>query len=583
MKRRNTNKSDTSRFRIYLLGGVFLIIGLVVTARLFYLQVEKHQYYEKIAKAQHFKKEKIPAERGKILFKDHAILAKDYESRNVSIAPQEISEKEKTAKKTSSVLEPSKKEVLKLMNSDDVWISFEEDVPISKAEKLESLRGVYLKPTFTRKYPQGKLAAHLVGFCNKERKGQYGVEEYYQSKLKGEPGYWKGKKDVSGNKVPSVSINKEESKPGSDIVLTLDSNIQSLIKTELKKVVRSYNADGGSIIVADPETGEILGMSSRSSESSRDVFNPNKFSSVKEENMAVFKNPTVQMAYEPGSIFKPITMAGALEEEVVSPQTTYQDKGKVTIEGKTIRNADLESHGQKTMTEVLELSLNTGAVYVERQLGNKKFKEYVKKFGFGKKTGTEISGEVQGDIDNILSPPGGNPPLIEFATASFGQGITVTPAQIIKAFSTIANGGKQVTPHVTEAIISANGDRKEIPDKKGERVISSETASRLTAMLVSVVKNGYGEKAAVEGHLIAGKTGTAQVAGVEKSGYKSGRTIHSFVGYAPAFNPEFLILIKLDDPKGIRFSSDSIAPVFHNVAEYLFPYFGISPSPEAKN
>ena len=305
------------------------------------------------------------------------------------------------------------------------------------------------------------------------------------------------------------------------------------------------------------------------------AFDPNEYSKV--EDISVFKNAIIQKIFEPGSIFKPITLAAALEEKKITPQTTYVDPGVIKIGGWPIYNYEKRTYpGQITMTEVLEKSINTGAVFAKNQVGNKKFLEYVEKFGFFKKTDIDLQGEIYSENKNLKIGY-----EVNFATASFGQGIEMTPIQITRAFCAIANGGKLVKPFVVKEI-SNNSGKKETQVEISESIISPKTASQLTAMLVSVVENGYGKGARIPGYYIAGKTGTAQVPwtslGINKSGY-SERTWQSFIGYAPAFNPKFLIMVKLDNPK-TKTAEYSAVPIFHDLAEYIINLWQIPPDYE---
>ena len=498
-------------------------------------------------------------------------MAESEGTKKVYAAPREIKDPQKLASLLAPLLKKDKEEIFKkISQKEDPWV-FLGEVSLDVAEKMKDFIGIHFESNYTRFYPEGKMASHVLGFCNKQNQGQYGIEGYFQEILRGKDGFRRGMVDAQRRPIFSPFNEIKDPIDGADIVLTLDYDIQFFVEGKLDELVKKYKPKSATIIVSNPKTGEILAMASRP------AFDPNRYFKVKK--IEIFKNPAVQIPFEPGSIFKPITMAGALEEKVVTPQTTYIDKGKIKIGRYTIKNADLKAHGKKTMTQVLEYSLNTGAVFVEQKLGNKKFLEYVKKFGFGKKTGIKLFGEKSGNLSNILHPRS-KEKKIEFANASFGQGIMVTPIQIVQAFSAIANQGKMMKPYIVKKIIYPDGKEKIFKPKVARQVLSPETALSLTAMMVSVVKNGYGKKAGVKGYLIAGKTGTAQVPwsylGIQKPGY-SGVTIHSFVGFAPAFDPKFLIFLKMDYPKGVRFAADSLAPVFHDIAEYLFTYFGIPP------
>jgi cell division protein FtsI/penicillin-binding protein 2 len=332
----------------------------------------------------------------------------------------------------------------------------------------------------------------------------------------------------------------------------------------LEKLIEKWGADGGSVIIMDPATGAIKAIASKPD------FDPNRY--FEEEDLNVFLNPATQIQFEPGSVFKLITMAAALDSGKVAPSTYYEDEGVVHVDGYNIRNSDLKAHGRKTMTNVLELSLNTGAIFAQQQTGKEVFEKYIKDFGFGFPTGIELEGERGGDLSNLENKKTD----VNFATASFGQGIAVTSLQIITAVSAIANNGKLMQPYIVDKFIHSDGSETETEPEVVRQVISPQTANRLSAMMISVIKNGYGKQAGVSGYNIAGKTGTAQIPSKEKRGY-SDETIHSFIGFGPVPDPRFVILIKLDKPKGISFAADSTSPAFGELAKFLLNYYQVLP------
>lgn len=565
-------KMNSQNSHLYVLMFLFFSLGATIIGRLFYIQVNQYNHYKELADLQQIDEEDLKAERGEIFFSDEStVLATNIGTKKVFIVPREIKNIEKTSEILADVLKMEKADVLeKASQIDDPWI-FLKEIPAIEGEKIKNIAGVHFESYLERFYPRERMASHVLGFYNKENKGQYGIEQYWQEELRGVDGYRKGVKDAKGKFIlPLTKI--QEPVDGNDLILTLDPNIQLFLEIKTKEIFEKYAPRNATIIVLAPKTGEVLGMASLPN------FDPNNYE--EKENISVFKNPAI-LAYEPGSIFKPFTAAMAIEEKKVTPQTTYYDSGEIKIGSHTIRNSDLKSHGTQTMTNVIELSLNTGAVFMQQQVGNDKFLDYVKKFGFGTKTGIDLSGEETGSIANILHPQSGDG-AIEYANASFGQGISATPIQILTAFTAIANQGQMVKPHLVKKIIhSSDGTEEEIETEVIGQVISAETASRVTAMMVSAVKNGYGKKAEVEGYLIAGKTGTAQASwsylGENKGGYSS-FFIQSFVDFAPAFDPAFIFILKMDAPtKGPQFSSDSLGPFAQEINEYLFNYLGIPP------
>ncbi len=418
-----------------------------------------------------------------------------------------------------------------------------------------------------RFYPNGTLAADVLGFlgyAGSVRSGQYGVESYYDRELFG--------KGTAANAIAAANVftrflglgtvAKETVDRPQDLVLTIDRTVQVFIEQQLEATVKKWSASGGSIIVQDPRSGAILAMADRP------VFDPNAYSESEPE---LYLNGSVQQIFEPGSSFKPITMAAGLDAGTITPTTTYEDTGSVTIAGHTIRNFDGKAHGIKTMTQVLEKSLNTGSMFVENRLGDDVFLSYVVNMGFGQRTNIDLPGEVNGDISNLYSGR-----KINFLTASFGQGVAVTPLQLITAYSAIANGGKLMRPYVVDKVVQEGGAEIVTEHKIAGIPIKERTAALLRGMLVSVVDNGF-DKARIPGYDIAGKTGTAQVPDVA-GGYTEGQYIHTFVGFAPASDARFVVLIKLDRPQGITFASDSLSPVFRDIMAFLLNYYSIPPT-----
>lgn len=560
-------------WRIYLLiVFIFLISGAVVY-RLFLIQILEYNFYRALAQDQYQILKKLIPKRGEIFAQDKNLsvtpLAINRVYPAVFLVPREIKEKDKTADSLANILGIEKELILEKINkSDDPYEPLMSKLEEKTAEKIKNLnlKGVYLTEENLRWYPQKNMAGHLLGFSgfkNNKPAGQYGLEEYYDENLAGKPGFLKSEQDAFGQ---WIFINKdyslEAAQDGDQLFLTIDPNIQFIAEQKLKVVLEKWQSKSGSIIVTEPKTGAIKAMASFPN------FDPNEYNKI--EDINDFLNPITQKLFEPGSIFKPITMAGGLDTGKISAETIYIDTGSVQIGGLFINNAAGRSYGLSNMTKVLEKSINTGAVFAQRKIGNEIFREYIEAFGFNRPTGVDLAGEIGGNINNLK----GNRE-INFATASFGQGIAVTPLEIVAAIGAIANGGKLLKPYLVDRIVHSNGQEEKTQPQMSRQVISEATAAKLTAMLVSTVRQGY-DKIRIKGYFIAGKTGTAQVPKEGELGY-SDETIHSFVGYAPAYDPKFLIFIKMDKPKGINFASDSLGPVFTDMAKYLFNYYQIPP------
>lgn len=543
-----------------------------ISARLFYLQVIQHGFFTALAKDQQEFDEKIVPERGQIFIQEkndlwHPLAVnRDYQT--VFLVPKEVIDKEKVAKSLSPLLEiPEEKILEKLQNPDDPYEPLKSKLVDDLAQKIKDLglAGVRFKTEKWRWYPQGDLASHALGFLGNEDDksvGQYGLEGYYEKELAGENGYLKSGKDALGRWLLINDYELQPAQNGVDLYLTLDQNIQYAVQQKLKTVLEKWGAAGGCAIVIEPKTGAIRAMSSFPD------FNPNEYNKV--ENIDVFLDPCTQKVYEPGSVFKPVVMAAGLDTNKITPETTYVDSGAVQIGGYTIENAHSKSYGLSTMTKVLEKSINTGVVFVQRVIGGEIFKQYIEAFGFDRPLGVDLAGEAAGSLKNIQEDR-----EINYATAAFGQGISVTSLQMASAISAIANDGKLMRPHLVEKIVEPDGQEEIIAPEEIRQVVSPQTAGKLTAMLVSTVRNGY-DKVKIKDYFIAGKTGTAQIASSDKRGY-SDETIHSFVGYAPAYNPKFLVYITMEKPHGIEFASDSLAPVFSDIAQYLLNYYEIAP------
>lgn len=551
----------------------FLAAGLAILARLFQLQVLDHKEFIKAASRQHRLIEELLAERGSIFAHDKSgnliPLAVSRSSRILVASPGDIKDPIELAKFLGLELSIPEKEILdKLEKKSDYYEVIAKDISRELTERIAARRlpGIYIEEEKVRAYPHGTLAAHLLGFVSKieeEEEGRYGLERYYEQDLAGNKGILEGVKDAAGFWVALGRRIIRPPKEGAKLFLTIDYNIQQKSESVLKTFKEKWGAAEGLVIVLDPKTGKILALSADPQ------FDPSAFS--KEKNFSVFLNPALESTYELGSVMKPITMAGGLEEDLVRPDSTYNDPGEIKIKGYTIKNFDGKSYKTQTMTQVLEKSLNTGAVYVARLLGRDRQWEYLKRFGFGEKTGIDLPGEVSGNISNLSAERD-----IDFATASFGQGIAVTPLQMALAIGTIANEGKLMKPYVVEKIIDDSGNEVKKEPQEVRQVISKETAEELTKMLISVVRIGYENRAGVKGYFVAGKTGTAQIPRRDGRGY-SDEVIHSFVGYAPAFNPKFLVYLQLNSPTGNRFAANTLTPAFHDLAEYILNYYEIPP------
>ncbi len=561
------NKSQNWRYWI----GFFalLVIWSGITARLVYLQIQKGEFYKALAKGQQEIIKEVIGERGKIYLhdKENIILAATNKKEPFCyLSLKAIKNKEEIAQKLSSVLSIPKTEILnKIENNESYFLVVKRNLKPEEVKKLQDLNieGLYLDYEEKRFYPLEQVGSDVLGFVNAQGKGNYGIEGYFDALLSGKEKLIKEKYNFFGR---IAEINSEELK-GSDIILSIDKSIQEFSEKLLEDASKDLDIFSGQIIVVNPKTGKILAMADWP------LFNPNQYKDYANDP-AIFLNTTVQALYEPGSTFKPITMSAAINEGKVKPDTTYEDKGYVKIGGRTIYNYNQRVWGKRTMKQVLQYSINTGAVFAEKQLGHELFLKYLDRFGFFEKTGIELEGEIFSTNQELKKGY-----EINFATAAFGQGIELTPLGLLRAYTALANNGNLMKLSIVDRIIEEDGEKVIEPKIEKRKIISEETAKEITKMLVSVVEEGYGKRARIDGYYIAGKTGTSQIPfaslGINKKGY-SDKTWQSFVGYFPAFNPQILILVKLDNPK-TKTAEYSACPIFRKLAQYIINYYKIPP------
>jgi cell division protein FtsI/penicillin-binding protein 2 len=567
---------------------VLLFAGLIVY-RLFVLGYVDHSNYLRTAEAQKNQINNLLV-RGNIYFQDPKRIGAEGETNKYYLAATNkkfpllqinlnlVDEEQKVniIQKLSEIDGLDKEKISKAINSDGSYRIIQRRLSNDQVEKIKNLgiKGLSVVYETDRYYPNDSLAADVLGFLgyNSEgRSGQYGVESKYNSWLFGEERTDSKMEEEPNGLWPSIknwfvgdSEDKKDNeiKRPSDIILTIDKNIQSFVEDELSNLIKKYEAERGTIIVQDPNSGKILAMADKPS------FNPNQYG---EYDTKLFLNSSVQEFFEPGSSFKPVTMAAGLDLSKITPQTFFTDVGFVEIADYKIKNFSERIFGRINMAQVLEKSVNTGTMFVENQIGDENFLNYVINMGFGQITGIDLPGEIPGDVSNLYSGR-----KINFLTASFGQGIAVTPIQLINAYSAIANGGKLMKPYLVEKIIKENGEEITIQPSINSIPISEKTATKLKTMLVGVVDNGF-DKARIKGYDVAGKTGTAQISD-GKGGYLENEYIHNFLGFAPAYDSKFVVLIKIDKPKGVTFASDSLSPTYREIVNYLINYYGIPPT-----
>lgn len=564
-----------NNWRIFFLAGMILLAIFLIIARLYVLQVLSYDSFRQLADSQHTLSTDLIPKRGEIFFRDKDKLYPAAVNRGLKMAfavPNEIEDKEETAKHVAEVLRLDRMELQdKLSRPDDMYEVLKHKLSDEEADRINAskLKGIYMSDEYFRYYPSGILASQVLGFVGWREDnfgGRYGIEAYSDNELRGVEGTITQNRDGSGRWISTGVKNLIKAKNGDSLVLTIDHSIQYEAEKVLGGTILKNDADNGSIVVMEAKTGKILAMAVSP------TFDPNNYAAT--EDLNAYRNTIVSDAYESGSVFKPLLMAAALDSGVISPDTTYTDTGIVQEAGYSIRNSDLKANGVQTMTNVLEKSLNTGVIYVEKLLGNQNFAGYVKRFGFGEPTGIGLLSEASGNLNNLKNLKSD----IQFFTAAFGQGITVTPIQLVAAYGAIANNGILMKPQIVDKIIHTDGNEESVPPQEVRRVISEKAALQTGRMLRSVVVEGHGKRADVPGYRVAGKTGTAQVASQTSRGYEDGINIGSFAGFAPENDPQFVILVRVNNPKSVEWAESSAAPAFGELMKFVLEYYNIEPT-----
>lgn len=555
---------------------IVLLMAAIIVVRLFVLQVIDRKYYSVLAVNNHEIYKQLYPRRGSILLQDTRDKTKEYPAAvnrqyyllyavPRDIPPDKINS---TADFLSGILAHTPEEkanlLAKLSKSGDPYEPIAKKVSEDTIDQIRSanLSGINVIGQEFRYYPEINLAANVLGFTgqneNGDLSGRYGIEGFWDNSLTGKSGFLAGERGALGSLIPLADRTLKQAEDGVDLLLTIDRNLQYKACESLRKGYEKYEAKSASLILMNPKTGAILAMCSLPD------FDPNNYSAV--ENVGVYNNTTIFTPYEPGSVFKPIIMSVALDLGLVNPFTTFVDTGERIINGRKIHNALEKKYGLVTMTNVLESSINTGMIWVEEKIGQKRFKEYVEKFGFGKKTGIGLETETAGDISSLSKSA-----EIYNAVGSFGQGLTATPLQLVTAYAALANGGKMPKPYIVDEVRYPNG-KVEKTESQTEVVISPNADKLITAMLISVVERGGSKVTKMSDYYVAGKTGTAQIA--SRGEYAADDTNHTFIGYFPASDPKFVLLVKYETPKA-NWAESTAAPVFKDIAKFSLDYYGI--------
>lgn len=556
----------------------FLLMAILIIARLFILQILQHDYYATMALSSHEIYKKIHPTRGEIYFQDTrsrqeypAAVSRQYYL--VFVSPREIAEADmaSTSKALAEILQfdatvkkTLQEKILAGSKERSAYYPVAKKVNEATAEQIKNkkIKGVYMVAQEHRYYPENNLGANILGFLGQDKDGNplgnYGAEGYWDKILAGKSGFLLGERGALGNWISLAGRTSVQAVDGADLFLTIDRTLEYRACDLLRKGFEDYGAKSAALVMMNPKTGAILAMCSFPD------FDPNNYSQV--DSLNAYNNTSIFTPYEPGSVFKPITMAAALDLGLLEPNTTFVDPCTRKIDNYTIHNALNKCYGEQTMTGVLENSINTGMIWVEEKIGRERFGGYVKRFGFGEKTGIDLDTEAAGNISSFDQKS-----KIHAATASFGQGLTVTPLQLAAAYGALANGGQLYKPYVVAEVRYPNGQVIKTQPQVVSAVISPRAAKLITGMLVSVVEKGHGRAAKVADYYLAGKTGTAQIPG--PGGY-SEETNHTFAGFAPADDPQFVLIVKYEAPKR-AWAESTAAPVFRNLMDFAFDYYGL--------
>jgi len=551
---------------IFVFFGAILVFFLL-EFRLVWLQLVRGTWYQQQALANRIRRITVEPERGIIYDRCGRELAISIKADAVYAIPAEVKKSGKArfiAQKLASILDLDEEEVYRRITLDQqsVWIKFK--LQPEQSQKLRELRlpGIGIIPKPQRFYPKKDLAAHVLGIAGDYNQGLEGVELFYDKELSGIPGRLLIECDAAGREIPEATHKYIPPEQGLSVVLTIDQTIQHITERELEKVVQQWHPKSATIIVMDPNTGEILALANRP------AFDPNNY---KDYPDSVRRNIAVCNSYEPGSTFKVVTLAAALEEGVVKENEHFYDPGYIKVADRVMHCWNQKGHGDQTLAEVVQNSCNPGFITLGLRLGVDRFYKYLRAFGFGRPLGIDLPGEASGII-----MPEEKVTQVDLACMSIGQANAVTPIQLISAIAVVANGGKLMKPYLVKELRNREGKVvKRFKPQVIRQVISAETARKVSQLLEGVVSYGTGRNAYIEGYAVAGKTGTAQKA-LPGGGYSATEHVASFVGFGPTDDPRLAVLVIVDSPQGYPYYGGTVAaPVFREVMRDALRYLGV--------
>jgi cell division protein FtsI (penicillin-binding protein 3) len=548
-----------SNRRIMLLATLFVVLLAAALGRAFWLQGVNGRAYAAMAVKQHRETVVVPAARGTIVDRNGEPLAIGRQTTTVFANPQQVDRPRDVALALGRTLGLEPAEVhSQLVDRSRGFVYVARKADPLAAEKLEEIgfAGLGFFPEELRTYPQGPVAAQVLGFAGTDNKGLEGLERSLEKSLAGRPGSRTIVKDPTGRALDVVATRPES--PGKGVRLTLDHQIQAHAEDILKETVRRYGARSASAIVMDPYTGGVLAMAVAPG------YNANRFPTTRADYR---RNRAVTDTYEPGSTFKLVTIAAGLEEGIVSPGTTFRLAPTINVADRVIHEAHARPTLDLSVRGIVERSSNVGTITIAQRIGEGRLADWIDRFGFGKATGIDFPGESAG----FALPPGqwsGS----TIGTVPIGHGIAVTPIQMARAYAAIANGGVLVTPHLVDSVGGQAPDRK-----RGKRVVSKAVSTQMLSMLRGVVIEGTGTQAAIPGYTVAGKTGTAAKIDSETGEYSRSRYVASFVGLVPATKPRVVIMVMVDEPKGSIYGGDVAAPAFREIARFNLQHLEVPP------
>lgn len=553
-----TSRRSSGRPQLLLVGLAALLA--IVAIRLVWLQVVESSELTRAAERQRTRDVKLSPRRGSIFDREGQPLAVTSDAKSIYADPTLVKDATSTAEAVAHILGGTADDYVAKLQKKTHFVYLSRKVSLDRAEALDKLElaGVYMHEDSLRSYPSGTLACQVLGYVGVDDQGLAGIEKQYDSTLAGTPGRIVAERDRLGNTIPGGIITAQEPVDGQDVYLTIDKDIQFKAQAELSKAIKTYDAKSGTVVVMDPRNGEILAMASTP------YYDPNNYRDSKPDAQ---RNKAITDLYEPGSTIKSFTAAAAIDAGLYTPESMFHLPPTIKVGGRTIHESHARGSVDYSLTEIVTHSSNVGAVMIGQKLGKTRLLDYFSRFALSRRTGVDFPGEAGG-----YTPKQSQFSASTMGNLPFGQGLTVTPVQLVRAMSAIANGGTLVTPHFLMRQSSAVATFPANP----ERMIGRQAASQATMMLTDVVRQGTGTAAKVRGYEVAGKTGTAQK--VANGRYMKGVYISSFVGYLPAGDPQIVILVALDSPRKGLYGGTVAAPAFREIASFCVSHLRIAPA-----